>query len=154
MRGKKAISALVATVLLILITVAAVGIIWGAIMPMIKNVLELNQACLKANSLNIDTQSGFTCYNSTGGTTVTVTVERGPETYDLTGIKFIVVTGGQSKSFDNNTAVPDLLGKKTFSSADVAYGTPTEVKIAPVVKIGNTNRVCDVTSTAILSKCS
>jgi flagellin-like protein len=38
MKNKKGISALVVTILLILITVSAVGIIWGAIMPIIYKI--------------------------------------------------------------------------------------------------------------------
>jgi len=40
MNNKKAISAVVATVLIILITVAAVTILWASIIPMITNKLS------------------------------------------------------------------------------------------------------------------
>ncbi len=50
MNNKKGISAIVATVLIILITVAAITIIWAAIIPMISNQLESGTVCLDAVS--------------------------------------------------------------------------------------------------------
>jgi hypothetical protein len=60
--NKKAVSAVVATVLIILITIAAVAIIWGAIIPLIQNQLSSNTiACLSvSNEMDID--SDATCY--------------------------------------------------------------------------------------------
>jgi hypothetical protein len=43
MKNKKGVSALVVTVLLILISLSAVGIIWGAIMPIISDVTKNHQ---------------------------------------------------------------------------------------------------------------
>lgn len=43
MKNKKGVSVLIAVVLLILITVSAVGIIWGAIMPIINEISEHSQ---------------------------------------------------------------------------------------------------------------
>jgi hypothetical protein len=58
MFGKKAVSAVVATVLIILITISAVTIIWAAIIPMIQNKIAGSGDCLEASgqiSINEDT---------------------------------------------------------------------------------------------------
>ncbi len=95
---KKAVSALVATVLLILITVAAVGIIWGAIMPMLNRAMELNQACMNAR-LTIDTTSGYTCYDSSKKQ-ASIMISRGAEDFQLAGMQIGLASGEIVKSYE------------------------------------------------------
>jgi len=61
MNNKKGISAIVATVLIILITVAAVTIIWAAIIPMISNELDGATECFDASAA-LSVISDFSCY--------------------------------------------------------------------------------------------
>ena len=61
--NKKGISAVVATVLIILITVAAVTIIWAAIIPMITSSIDEGTQCLDATSQVQIVDRGFTCWN-------------------------------------------------------------------------------------------
>jgi FlaG/FlaF family flagellin (archaellin) len=64
---KRGISAVVATVLIILITVAAVTIIWAAIIPMIKQQTEASMVCQDAISqVSIESEGGYTCYDDDG----------------------------------------------------------------------------------------
>jgi len=59
--NKKAVSAVVATVLIIMITVAAVGIIWAAIIPMVRDSLVKGTTCNDALSdISIGVE-GYTC---------------------------------------------------------------------------------------------
>ena len=62
--SKKGISAIVATVLIILITVAAVTIIWAAIIPMINSQLDKGSVCLDAVSQVSLVDAGYTCKNA------------------------------------------------------------------------------------------
>jgi parallel beta-helix repeat protein len=62
---KKGISAIVATVLIILITVAAVTIIWAAIIPMIQDTLPDEEAFETRSS--VITSGGYTAYDSSTG---------------------------------------------------------------------------------------
>jgi flagellin-like protein len=64
MKNKKGISAIVATVLIILITVAAVTIIWAAIIPMIQNTIEGSQECFDA-SASVSVSTDFSCVTHT-----------------------------------------------------------------------------------------
>lgn len=96
-RDKKAVSALVATVLLILITFAAVGIIWGAVMPMITKAMQLSQACTNAR-LSIDTTQGFTCY-SENTKQISVSVSRGSNEFNLVGLGISVSGEGSRKAY-------------------------------------------------------
>lgn len=64
--NKKGISAIVATVLIILITVAAVTIIWAAIIPMINDTLKSSTECIDASAaLRVITD--YSCYNAEAG---------------------------------------------------------------------------------------
>ena len=173
LNNRKAVSALVATVLLILITVAAVGIIWGAIMPMLNRAMEMGQACLNAR-LTIDTTSGYTCYKSTT-TEAMIMVGRGAEEFDLAGMNIMVSGGGQSKTFliKNGTAVQAdgiNIGVKMVDGTTMDIPKPNEertyilfigtnlssveeVKVAPLAKVGNTERTCDISSKVPLTTC-
>jgi len=63
--NKKAVSAVVATVLVIMITVAAVGIIWAAIIPMVRDSLSKGTVCNDAMSdISIGVE-GWTCKGAT-----------------------------------------------------------------------------------------
>jgi len=162
---KKAVSALVATVLLILITVAAIGIIWSAVMPMINKATQYGQACMSAR-LQINTDSGYTCYNASG--VVLANIDRGAEDFVPSAIQVIVAGGGQSKVFkilDNQATsgvtmlggaatlyIPGTNEEKTYVITS-GLTTTSEVAVAPVVKVGNTEKICDVSSRVALTAC-
>ena len=90
--NKRGISDLVATVLIVLITIAAVGMIWGAIMPIIKKNIDTSQQCNDAN-IDINTQQGFTY--EMGGGNISIQVSRGPSTIDLSGIQYVASDSGE-----------------------------------------------------------
>lgn len=181
-KNKKAVSTLVATVLLILITVAAVGIIWGAIMPMLNSAMEMGQACLNAR-LTIDTVSGYTCYKTSSRETQ-VMINRGAEEFNLAGIRVMISGGGRSKTLeiatDQNKNVTRMISDVNYTvtaitlfaasdlpsvnedrtyivnNSDISVGLTTveEVKVAPIAKVGNTEKVCDISSRVTLTPCS
>ena len=162
---KRAVSNLVATVLLILVAVAAVGIIWSAVMPMINKATQYGQSCTNAR-LSINTESGYTCYNASGA--VWADIIRGAEDFTPSAIQVIVAGGGSSKVFKivNNQAttgvtmisnattleIPGVNEEKTYIITS-GLTTTSEVAVAPVVKVGNTEKTCDVSSRVALSAC-
>lgn len=176
-KNKRAISTLVATVLLILITVAAVGIIWGAIMPVITRTMEIGQACLNAR-VTINTEAGYTCYNSTNGE-VNIMISRGSEDFILAGINLVLSGGGTSSSWDlkagssydnirlfNGANVgalnPWIPTEDQFPAANeektytfITTIVPEIAKAAPIVKVGQTLRTCSVSSSiSVPRECS
>lgn len=58
MFNKRGVDAVVATVLIIMITVSAVAIIWATVIPMIKN--SASTATAEKVSLTIETAGGYT----------------------------------------------------------------------------------------------
>jgi len=162
-KNNKAISALVATVLLILITVAGVAIIWGAVMPMITRITQSGQACINAR-YNIDTTSGFTCAYSNG--TVSISIARGAEQFEGIGAQLVILAdNGNSKSItldetsvatNNIAGLPDMNEMRTYVIGNLETGidNPVQVSVAPIVKVGNTKTTCDVSAKVTLTECS
>jgi len=156
--NKKGISPVIATILLILITVAAVTIIWAAIIPMIKDKTATSTACYDATSrLTIDTQSGFTCINSTNHTMINVQRSAGgSSTFTYAGLQLTFIkSDGSSVSVEKSAAdVPSENGAKVYTFTSVQTGNSTKVSIAPILAIGNTKKLCDAVVTVSIPACN
>jgi flagellin-like protein len=148
MNKKRGISAVVATVLIILITVAAVTIIWAAIIPMIKNQLEEGTVCLDATTALMVENKGFTCFD---GANVKVQVSHGSKDVGLSGIQFLISEAGDTTSEEVTTNLPTPNGERVIT---VAYaGTPDSVAVAPIVTVGNSDTTCEASAPVMLEAC-
>ena len=164
--NNKGISAVVATVLIILITVAAITIIWAAVIPMVKNQISSGTTCLDAVSqVGLVTEGGYTCITEDGK--VQLQISRGAKDFDLAGVQVLVSIGGDTSSYDylnsehSGKELPDSNEERVISvtntNLDVTsdnLGKATEVSIAPIVKVGQTTETCDVSATAVLEECA
>ncbi len=179
--NKRGVSAVVATVLIIMITVAAVGIIWAAIIPLIKNSIDRGQACFDAQAdIGLVTDQGYTCINSTAGSSLacdasngqcgnlSIQIKKGSNNkITLVGLEASVFVGGNSQKFRFNATNTVSSGNLTISGTlpsnneekvlrltnTSIYGA-TRLKIAPVVTVGRTEQVCDVSDDITLSICA
>jgi len=168
---KKGISAIVATVLIILITVAAVTIIWAAIIPMISNQLESGTICLDAVSQIQLLDAGYTCVDATGDN-ISIQVKHGAKAFVLNDIQVLVSAAGTTTVYNlmNDTTtvfptatmtiamLPGSNEEKVFVIEMVGMSGPDKllidkVQIAPVVKVGNTQETCDISATKVLTEC-
>jgi len=154
--NKKAISAIVATVLIILITVAAVTIIWSVILPMISGNLEKGQICLEASSSIYIKSGAYTCKNSTH---VKVNVLRRADNVNLKEIILQVVHGGSTSSYTINETMPSKNGAKVYAipitkiGSGIASTDITGLKIAPVLTTDSGDKLCDATKVTKISNC-
>ncbi len=146
---KRGISAIVATVLIILITVAAVTIVWAAIIPMITTNLELGTACLEADVL-IDSGLGYTCYDA-DNKVLAVQVKKGANEVNISKIELLLGSDGNSKKVTTLFDLGSNTGKTFYFVVD---DDVDDVSIAPVIKIRNKERVCDISSNVKLGKCN
>lgn len=165
MNNKNGVSAVVATVLIIMITVAAVGIIWAAIIPMIRTSIDRGTACFDAQSdISVVTDQGYTCLNTTTSPdNLSIQVKKGPNTkISLVGIEAIVFVNGNSVKYrfnatQSNTSYGGILPgnneEKVLYIADAPINGATRLKIAPVVTVGRTEEVCEVSQDVVLSAC-
>lgn len=173
--NKKGISDVVAVVLIILITVAAITIIWAAIIPMVKQGVEGGKECMDAQAQVSLGTSGYTCYigtfcqNSSGAwgkcdTTFTanatgnisIQIGRGPTDFKLAAIDAIVYVGGSTftKTLDNVAELPQANQEKVFILSSSDYVNATKIKIAPVITVGSTTKPCGEAQSITLANCA
>jgi flagellin-like protein len=142
-KKKRGISAIVATVLLILITIAGVGIIWGVIMPLFGGVEYLTYSDVELGIVF----EGYTVYDAATGLAF-VQVKRGSDSANLAAIDVIFEVEGNSYPY-RTTTVPEPNEKKTYSfnlKDDGVTKAPTSVSVSPVIeKEGGTSVVLQPT---------
>ena len=159
MKHKKAISAVVATVLIILITVAAVTIIWSAIIPMIQDQLSGGTVCLDASAA-VTISKAYTCID-TDDEEIKVQVSRGvggSNDFELAGLRILVSADGDTTSVtidkDSIDGLPPSNGEKVYTiDGDDYNAAAEEVSVAAIVTAGNKEKECEAGLPVKLSPC-
>jgi len=155
MKDKKAVTAVIGTILLILMTIAAVGIIWGVVMPMVKKgAQEASVSCIGAD-LTIIKTGGLTCHNSTH---VKVVVARGAKELLLKDvmIRLQYADGSTDISYVRADNLGDLPGQNEQKAYALNFTViPTKVAAAPELEseTGEITKLCDVTSEVTIDEC-
>ena len=156
MKNKKGISAIVATVLIILITVAAVTILWMTIIPMVSDQLKEGTVCVDAISEITIEDDGYTCYNSTSNQS-RVRVGYGSKDVDLAGIQVLLSRDGDTintTDVTNSTLLPGVNEERVLRiNYPAAMGNPDSVKIAAIVNVGNSQVHCEPSTPVVLREC-
>jgi len=151
MINKKALSTVIATVLIILLVTAATAIVWSFVNNIIKERTEGVQSCFDVEASEKVTLDGYyTCFNPTEGEVqFSIIIEDA----EIDGLVISISAGGSSKSFtltNEETVVPNLkpykgnyedavkLPGKKEGNTYVAKGFIPElkvdwIKIAPVI---------------------
>ena len=148
--NKKGVSAIVATVLIILITVAAVTIVWVAIMPMITDTLSGGTACFAVDTSFSLKNEGYTCIKDDN--TISVQVALGSENITLEGVQILVSKGGSTTSETITTGLPSANEQKVLITTET-YADYQIVSVAPIIKIGNVEKTCTVSNEVELLPC-
>lgn len=152
MENKKGVSTLIATVLLMLITVAAVGIISGFVLPMLQEkITEASQSCISAQ-IKIDTEGGYTCYDLLNKQ-LNVRISRGSDEIELAGLQIIASVGGSSYKYEISDDIVDVNGYKVYT-LDITAGDVQQAAVAPILKIGKSKKICGITSKASINSCN
>lgn len=124
--NKKGISGVITTVLLILIVLAAIGIVWAVVNSFIQegtSGIEGTASCLSMQ-LQIDSA----VYDGAG---TNISVKRIAGEGSLESIAFIV--DGSIAEFTALSGLPDIAETKRFSNTGLGNTTGLEVEIVPVV---------------------
>ena len=149
-KNKRAISPIIATTLIILMTIASVAIIWPAIMPIIKRGASgISSACVGID-LTLVSSGKNTCFDSANNI-VNVTVSRGAGDYELKGIQFLIYEGGNSESYVLDSNMPGINEDRKYSI--LTNLTADKISAAPIVLIGEVEQTCEKTSTLNLEEC-
>lgn len=166
---KRGMSAIVSTVLLVFVTIVAVVVIAGFIVPFVKNSLESGSECLDfSDSLQFDSSFGFTCVGSDGlyGVTVRNSLQ---EDFGIGGFVLVFMKDGGAKSVKvlvgdtagdevgeirmlNKTEelkIPERGEVRTYVyHADKEYDS---VEISPILENG---KICEKTASSKFVDCS
>lgn len=155
MKTKKAISDIVSTVLIIMIAVAAVGIIGAVVVPMVRNSLQGGTACLNALSdVTVETEGTCVTYNNSAvddTTNISLMIRKGTDaSVDLESVVVqLIDSDGNSRpktvTVDENLT---LGGTWTYKIVNVTNDVK-RITIAPVVKVGNSVKQCDASTSQI-----
>ena len=134
---KSGISAIVATVLIILITVAAVTIIWVAIIPLINENLETGESF--DTRAEVVVSEGYTNYNAVSGLLEVQIKQVG----EASRMELVVSNEGNSKTIELDGVPGDNQKKKYVVELNDYFdslGDSVIVKAIPYVVEGNSER--------------
>ncbi len=168
--NKKALSPLVTTILLILLSIAAMVILSSAIIPFVKEKMREAQECSEiiktADALTIDAKDGYACYYEVSGKNTTkITIHRGD--IEIKGVRIAIRGGGDSKIVNieegtvtdvkmltptgetTNLVLPGEGGEKTYAISTALSSTESAI-IAPIMPSG---QICKETDEIDLEKC-
>jgi flagellin-like protein len=164
---KKGVSAVIATIMLILLTVIAVGFVAGVVIPMIKNWLSGTKCVNYLGKISIDDTSDYTCFipNATFGD-VKLTVSFEDVSLNEFNVYIYDSATGRTKSYNvkngssegvsmfggGNIELPGKREKRTYVFGDEHHeaGEILKVSLAPVVE----GDVCDPSPEITLGVCS
>jgi len=97
---KVAQSTIVATILMILLSVVAIALITSFIIPFVKEQLRESDCINYAGKIEIKQHPTYTCYNSTeGNMSVQIHIGDIEKIEEVTGFQIVINEGGSSKSF-------------------------------------------------------
>ncbi len=163
--SRKAISSLIATVLLILVTIAIVGIVAQTVTPLVKDSLAASQRCSDLG-LTIEEVSGMTCYDTTQNV-ASLSVSRGNDVLELAGIEFKLITSegtskiadvisGQNYAFIDTSLVPRANAQKVFmiNATLMNITNVDKAAITAIVNQGKSIKVCSIKGEVKLQRCA
>ena len=128
--SNKGLSAIIATMMIILLVIVAVGIVWVVIRNIISEGTE--EIELGKFTFDLSIKSAYV-----EGINVKVGVRRNPGGGDLTGVKFIFLNSTQSISLDRKIPLSELQEKLfSFNSSEVGnINYVQEVSIETIYKL-------------------
>ena len=147
LKNRKGLSAIVATLIIILLVLVAAGIIWVVVRNIISEGAEGIE--LGRFTLDLSIKSAYI-----DGTNVKVLVKRNVGGGDLVGIRFIFFNGTHSISVDRKIPLIELQERLfSFDSSEVGdINALQEVSIAPIYESSSGREtVGDITDTATIS---
>jgi hypothetical protein len=161
-KNKKGLSTIVVTLILIVLSLVAVGIVWGFVNNMLRKQVSSSEACY-GNYNKVTLNEQYTCYETVAGATTTYNLHFSVSMGDVSIDKLIVsVSSGnavRSYEIDNtlktvsglraipyiaapNIKLPDKNAGLTYNATGFS-GKIDTIKISPVIS-GNQ---CDVSDT-------
>lgn len=161
---KRGMSSVIAVVLILLLTISAGSLIYTVLIPYLKTATTSSQKCYYAD-LDI-VEGSYTYLNSTNNN-LYVQLKRGNKETDLIGIQIKLSGDAVSKIVEvkNSTStlilselgetivsLPNVEETRTYviNITELGIGKFRFVEVAPIVKVGDKDEICDIKSKIIL----
>jgi len=123
---KRGMSAVVTTLIIILLTIVAIGIVW----VVVKNILDKGSDEISLTGLTLDLEIVRAVVD---GDTLSVTVKRNPGDGNLVGINFVISDGEKSTVVRRDTTLAELgVQTFTFTLSQLPVDDITSIAIAPI----------------------
>ena len=119
------ISAVIAVIMMVVITIAGVVIIWGLIIPIVQQ--EFMSTDMDA-SLLVQTTGGYTLYDEVG--VAIVQVKRGADDVQMSGAEIIFSIGGDSETTIVDAPAPNSV--KVYEFDFSGFDAPDSVSVVPI----------------------
>lgn len=175
----RGLSTVVATVLILLITLVLVAILAQLLIPFVRDNLQQGTECIPYREyFQFDSSFDYNCYALEGSNfvhqiSVKTAYAESSVSEKVAGLALLVKTGGEGKVLTINKGIPEscsLGGVKKLESSCQSLGTINipnvgevqsytytdkeqikKMEIAPILKSG---KICDVSSSINLIKCN
>jgi hypothetical protein len=134
---KRGISAIVATVLIVLISVASIGIVWVVILPMLNEDFEMTNIEVE---LSIVSSEGYTAWDQINRI-ASVHVERGRDNAEVSGIDLIFALAGNSVRHYEEESLEVNSKKVYYVNLSNYSGGLESIKVAPIFGDGGVGEV-------------
>jgi flagellin-like protein len=147
LKNRKGLSAIVATLIIILLVLVAAGIIW----VVVRNIMSEGAEGIELGRFTLDLSIKSAYID---GTNVKVIVRRSPGGGDLIGVRFIFFNSTDSISVDRRIPLIELQERLfSFNSSEVDdINALQEVSVAPIYESSSGREtVGDITDTATIS---
>jgi hypothetical protein len=132
-KSKKGLSTIVATLLIILLTLVAVGIIW----VVIKNVLQSGAEQISLGKFTLNLEIKRVIVNE-AGVSIDVKIKRNAGEGELSGLKFIISDGENSEVVEINNLSLKQLEERTFNLPLISVINISRIQkvfVAPIFKL-------------------
>ncbi len=142
---KRGISAVISSIMIILIVVGGTTLVWKIITPTINERIHLSDACKNAD-LMLNVIGGYTCYDPVLNG-ISVQVKKGRQEVNISGVEFIVQSQGNSVRIKkdlifNNNEIKTFY----FNVSSLGLSNIEKISISPIVMFGEKEKKCDITS--------
>lgn len=154
MKNNKGLSTIIATVLIVLLTIAAASILFVFVVPWIRDMLDCAKIKNDLQDKIVIEQSMYTCYNNTDSTTRIMISKKESKELDIIGYRVLLTASGTGKSYeirngtdgtiikvkmyDDNTLLrvpPSLGGSETYVFQDIKAES---AEVMPLLANGKT----------------
>lgn len=134
------VSAVVATVLIIFIMIAAITLLWAGVIPIFENKLDFRDLDAR---VDIITSGGYTFYDPVNKM-ASVQVKRGADEEEMSNISITFLIGGNTVSWV--VPAPEVGSTKVYVFNLSNYEKPGSVTVAPIFVSGSEEKVGSVSS--------